>query len=108
MRSCCLCGLKIGVLSVVPQLENWYRNVYQKQLKVWVPCLISPFCHFKGAKLFICHLARDQCFKLEFHKETERDLEGGVFENCLMLSLFNVQFDHLTHGESSLGILVRI
>lgn len=82
--------------------------MYQKQLRVWVACLVSPFCHFKGAKLYICHLARGQCFKLEFPKETEHDFEGGVFENCLTMSLFNVQFDHLTHGESSPGNLARI
>lgn len=78
--------------------------MYQKQLRVWVACLVSPFCHFKGAKLYICHLARDQCFKLEFPKETEHDFEGGVFENCLTMSLFNVQFDHLTMERVLLGI----
>lgn len=56
----------------------------------------------------MCHLARDQCFKVEFPKETEHDLEGGVFENGLTMSLFNVQFDNLTPEESSFRILARI
>lgn len=55
----------------------------------------------------MCDLGGDQCFKLEFPKESEHDLEE-VFENCLTMSLFTVQFDDLTHGESSLRILARI
>lgn len=80
--------VKIGVLSIVPQLEKWYRIVYQKQLRIWVACLISPFCHFKGANLFVYHLGRDQCFKLEFPKEREHDLEGESLKivlQCLYL-----------------------
>lgn len=99
--------VKIGVLPVVLQLENWCRAVCQKQLRVWVACLISPVCHFKGANSFMCDRGRDQCFKLEFPKESEHDLEE-VFENCLTVSSFTVQFDDLTHGENSLRILVRI
>lgn len=55
----------------------------------------------------MCDLGRDQCFKLEFPKESEHDLEE-VFENCLTVSSFTVQYDDLTHGENSLRILVRI